>query len=47
MKTQKQGKPFSDEAIDELLKQGQTVDDINGFSSSSPKRCWNVRCKAS
>jgi putative transposase len=31
MKTQKQGKPFSDEAIDELLKQGQTAEDINGL----------------
>ena len=31
MKTQKQAKPFSDEAIDELLKQGQTAEDINGL----------------
>jgi putative transposase len=31
MKTQKQAKPFSDEAIDELLKQGQTAQDINGL----------------
>ena len=31
MKTQKKAKPFSDETIDELLKQGQTADDINGL----------------
>jgi putative transposase len=31
MKTQKKAKPFSDEAIDELLKQGQTAGDINGL----------------
>lgn len=31
MKTQKQTKPFSDEAIDELLKPGQTAEDINGL----------------
>ncbi len=31
MKTQKKAKPFSDEAIDKLLKQGQTAEDINGL----------------
>ena len=31
MKTQKQAKPFNDETIDELLKQGQTAEDINGL----------------
>src|SRR5579872_3466188 len=31
MKTQKRAKPFSDEAIDKLLKQGQTAEDINGL----------------
>lgn len=31
MKTQKQAKPFSDEAIDELLKEGQTAEDINSL----------------
>lgn len=31
MKKPKQDKPFSDEAIDELLKQGRTADDVNGL----------------
>jgi putative transposase len=31
MKTQKQAKPFNDEAIDELLKPGQTADDVNAL----------------
>jgi putative transposase len=31
MKKPKQDKPFSDETIDELLKQGRTADDVNGL----------------
>ena len=31
MKRQKQDKPFSDEVLDELLKQGRTVEDVNGL----------------
>ncbi len=31
MKTQKQSNPFNDEAIDELLKPGQTDEDINAL----------------
>jgi transposase-like protein len=31
MKTQKQAKPFNDEVINELLKPGQTAEDINAL----------------
>jgi transposase-like protein len=31
MKTQKQAKPFNDEAIDELLRPGMTAEDINAL----------------